>query len=165
LSSRPHPFRPLSGAAILVGCLLAGPVTVPAQQSASYVMDRVTATASAHRLSSASFDLSVTVAQEGPVGSVSFCNGGFLQSTGFWSVLGEHPAPVKLRVAWSTSYGAEIELTWSGSAPSFDVYRSDAPESIVNGANLTATTTGCETTDTPPAEPSILYYLVVPGGG
>ena len=125
-------------------------------------MDRVTITAAAARLASTSFDLNVTLAQEGPVGSVSFCNNGFLVSTGFWSFLGNYPPPVGLSVRLNEFDPDSIDLTWSGSAASFDVYRAEAPESIVDVLNLLTTAGECAAKDTPPGDRQVLYYLVVP---
>ena len=129
-------------------------------ESASFVMSRVTLSATAQRASSAGFETSVTLAQEGPVGAASFCNGGFTQNVGFWSILGAAPVPLVLRAARN---GSDVDLNWTGSAFSFEVYRSDSPVAVVAGPNLATTTPACADTDSPP-DVEIVYYVVIPAG-
>mgnify|MGYP001825950872 CR=1 FL=1 len=162
LVRRPVFLRSLSSAAILLGGLLLDPSTLKAQRSANYAMERVTVSASASHLESASFGLDVTLAQEGPVGSLSYCNVGYLQSTGFWSVLGEHPAPIVLEVNRNELVPEGVDLAWTGSAALFDVYRAELPSSVADLPNLMTTTKDCVMGDIPPLEPDVLYYLVVP---
>ena len=159
--------RPRTGRATVrvVALLLSafGFAAASAQQSASFRVDRVTLAAGAGPISSASYVTTITIAQEGPVGSVSRCNDGFLQSTGFWSVLGESPVPVWLLVDKDDSDPPEVELTWSGSSSLFTLYRSGVAESLIDPLNVLLTTPECAVTDAPPAAP-ITFYLVSPTG-
>ena len=150
---------------IQIAVLLAAAVATPgfAQESASYVMDRVTMSAAAQRASSTNFDISVTFGQEGPVGSASLCNQGYVQNFGFWSVQGYSPVPLVLRATRNTADSSDVDLIWTGSASSFEVYRSTAPSGIIDPPNLAAVTPACSATDSPPTA-TIVYYLVVPAG-
>lgn len=135
-----------------------------AQESASFVMDRVTVSATASHAASAGFDMALTFGQEVPVGSASLCNVGFLQTLGFWSVLGTQDAPIRLLVDHATD-PAEVELQWTGSSDSFTVYRSDLPDTVVEPPNVALITPACAATDAPPVAVDIVYYLVLPTGG
>jgi hypothetical protein len=128
-------------------------------------MDRVTVSATASHAASARFDLAVTFGQEVPVGGASLCNVGFLQTLGFWSVLGPQDAPIQLQVNHGATDPAEVELLWTGSSDSFTVYRSDLPENVVGPPNVALVTPVCAATDAPPVEVDIVYYLVLPTGG
>ncbi len=148
-----------SAVAAVISTLIVGPGL--AQESANYRMERVTIGAAAQRVSSSTFDMSATFAQQGPVGAASLCNQGFVQNTGFWSILGYSPAPVVLRAARSVVDPADVDLTWTGSASSFELYRSVFPNDVVDPPNLAAITAECGVTDSPPTV-TIVYYLVVP---
>lgn len=136
-----------------------------AQESASFVMNRVSISATASHATSARFDLALTFGQEVLAGSASLCNVGFLQTLGFWSVLGSQDAPIQLQVSHGATDPAEVELQWTGSSDSFTVYRSDLPESVVGPPNVALITPVCAATDAPPVEVEIVYYLVLPTGG
>jgi hypothetical protein len=127
-------------------------------------MDRITIAGGAAMSASASYDSSITFSQEGPAGSVSFCNNGFGQGTGFWSVRGMSPVPVRLQVAHDPLDADTLDLRWSGASPTFELYRAVLPSNVLDPAHLTATTTDCATLDTPPTEPDFIYYLIKPVG-
>jgi hypothetical protein len=135
---------------------------VRSQESPSFVMDRVTVSAIAARTSSARFDLAVTFAQEVPVGGASFCNAGFVADLGFWSLLGGGRAPILLTVDHSPMAPEDVDLRWTGSAETFGVYRSSMPEDIALPSSLTRTTSECSAPDSPPVEPAVIYYIVIP---
>jgi hypothetical protein len=128
-------------------------------------MDRVTVSAAASWSTSTRFDMAVTLGQEGPVGGASLCNVGFVQTLGFWSVLGHADAPILLQVNHGAAHPASVELQWSGSSDSFTLYRSDLPDTVVAPPNVALTTPECSATDAPPAEVDLVYYLVLPTGG
>ena len=135
-----------------------------AQSSSSFVMERVTIAAEAGQASSASFVLLATLAQEGPVGSASLCNSGHVHSLGFWSILGgDAPPDTLLSVRHNPLDPAAVDLFWSGSSPTFDVYRATAPTAVAEPFNVVATTSSCTATDAPPDD-LIIYYLVLPSG-
>ena len=132
-----------------------------AQESANFRLDRITFAAGVRPVSSANYATTITIAQEGPVGSVSRCNDGFLQSTGFWSVLGESPAPVWLNVDKNDVDPTQVDLGWSGSSSQFSVYRAEFADSLLEPFNVLLTTSDCTVTDAPPSVP-ITFYLVRP---
>jgi len=134
-----------------------------AQESASFVMSRVTLSATGAVSSSAHFDTRVTFGQEVPVGAASICNDGYHQSAGFWSLLGDQPVPTLLVATADAMTPGGVILSWTGSATEFDVYRADAPDSVVDPMNLSQTVFVCTTSDSPSFEP-IIYYMVAPGG-
>jgi hypothetical protein len=134
-----------------------------AQSSASFVMDRVTVTSAAEPSASASFSMALTFAQEGPVGSISRCNDSFVQNTGFWSILGETPVPVILRVARDGSDPTLPALSWSGSSSEFTLYRAVMAQGVVDPLNSVLVTATCAAIDTPPPA-AVVFYLVEPTG-
>src|SRR5215831_11834539 len=86
-------------AAIVPTLFAASPAA--AQESPSYVMNRITLTGGSQTLDSPSFEATVTIGQEGPAGAASVCNASWTDSLGFWSLLGDLPVPVVLTVASS----------------------------------------------------------------
>jgi hypothetical protein len=134
-----------------------------AQESASFRLDRITFAAGAGPVTSANYATTITIAQGGPVGSVSRCNDGFLQSTGFWSVLGESPAHVWLNVDKNDVDRTQVDLNWSGSSSQFSIYRAEFADSLLEPFNLLLATSDCALTDAPPPAP-ITFYLVLPTG-
>ena len=157
------PKQSLAGGAVavIVSTVIVGPGL--AQESANYVMERITIAAAAQQSSSPSFDMNVTFGQEGPGGSASSCNQSFVQNTGFWSIQGYSPVPVVLRAARSVVDPSDVDLTWTGSTSSFEVYRSAFPNDVLDPLNLATITPECAVTDSPPTV-TIVYYLVVPIG-
>ena len=98
------------------------------------------------------------------MGSVSTCNDGFFQSTGFWTVLGNRSVPIYLSVIQVAGSPEEVGLSWSGSADSFDVYRSENRDDVLDPIHLEQSLTACFTSDAPPVVPGVFYYLVVEAG-
>jgi hypothetical protein len=156
-------LRVALGAAIGLLFLASATPMASAQESASFRLDRITFTAAAEPVSSANYATTITIAQEGPVGSISRCNYGFLQSTGFWSILGESPAPVWLTVDKNGADPTQVDLGWSGSSSQFSLYRAESADSLAESYNLLTTTPDCALTDAPPSVPLTLY-LVRPTG-
>jgi hypothetical protein len=150
------------GAAIAAAAILALIRVSPAaaQESPSYVMQRITLAAGSQTLSSASFDATATVGQEGPVGAASVCNASWTSSVGFWSLLGDLPVPVVLTVAPHPSDPQAVVLSWSGNAPQFQVYRGFTPASLVSPGNLEQTVNVCSADDPNVGPISPLYYDV-----
>jgi len=149
-------------AAILALVFAVAP-TLQAQSSATYRMDRVTVASAAESSSSLNYSIAVTFAQEGPVGSLSRCNDGFLQSTGFWSVLGEVPVPVLLHVSRDTVDPKQPSLVWSGSSSEFTIYRATMAQGLVDPFNETLVTSDCQAVDAPPPA-AVTFYVVQPTG-
>lgn len=160
--SRPWPSV---HAIILVSAFLVpasiGPA--PAQESASFVMGRVTLAATGTVSASPSFVMRLTLGQAGPVGAVSRCNDGYHQSAGFWSVLGDRPVPTLLLVTKDPGNPGGVFLNWTGSASQFDLYRSSAAGSLLDPESLVGSVFGCTRADLPPDTPRT-YYQVIPSG-
>ena len=134
-----------------------------AQESANFKLERMTLAATSGPATSANYATTITFAQEGPAGSLSRCNDGFLQSTGFWSVLGESPVPVRLTLGRNAADRTHPDLVWSGSSSEFTVYRATVPMSIIDPFNELVVTSLCATTDAPPPA-ATTFYLVSPTG-
>jgi hypothetical protein len=135
-----------------------------AQDSAHFSLEGVTVTAGAADAASAHFDLSVTVAQLEPAGAASFCNDGFgivLGGAPFTEAL---PVPNHLIVLRDSGNPAHTDLSWSGAAASYEVYRSPSASDLTAHGNLLTTSTGCLVVDTDPFVGPIVYYAVVPAG-
>ena len=149
-------------AMLLPGAFSAGAV---AQESASFVMERVTLSATASQAASTSFDMAVSFGQEVPVGSASLCNVGYLQTFGFWSVLGFQDAPTRLSVAHGLEGPEGVELTWTGSSDSFTLFRSDQPQDLAQPGNVALVTAACNASDGPPPGIELVFYVVLLSGG
>jgi hypothetical protein len=149
---------------LLIGLSLAA-VSGPAraQSSPRFALERLTIAGTTTEANSARFTMRATLAQEVPVGTAAACNNGYAHSNGFWSVMGDVPAQIVLRANRSATHPSEVDLSWTGSDPSFGIHRSDTPGGVSLPANLIRTTSSCAASDAPPAA-SVVYYLVVPAG-
>ena len=132
-----------------------------AQQSANFSMDRISVTAVANTASSTNFETTVVVGQNSPSGASSFCNTGFINSTGFWSVLGDLPVPIQLRVDKNTDPTA-VDLMWTGADDTFQLFRSTSPVNVTDPTNLQLETPLCDASDTDASGSNILFYNVIP---
>ncbi|HEV8200707.1 MAG TPA: hypothetical protein VGS03_11860 [Candidatus Polarisedimenticolia bacterium] len=135
-----------------------------AQESAHFSLDGVTVTAGAADAASARFALAVTVAELEPSGAASFCNAGFGVILGAGPFTPELPVPNHLIVLRNAVDPAHVDLSWSGTAASYDVYRSQSASTLTSPANHLTTSTGCLVVDTDPFTGPIVYYTVVPAG-
>ena len=131
-----------------------------AQQSSSFKMKRIAVSTLADRLDSPSFRNTVSVSAV--VGSAGVCPSGPATSTGFWSFLGVVSVPVVLHIDKNGVQPRDVELTWTGQADEFDVYRSGFPNGLVSPTNLFLTTGSCSATDTMAKVSEILFYSVTP---
>lgn len=146
---------------LILGALLLAVGGAAGQESTNYDLERLTVTAGAGHASSARFDADITVGQTVPAGAASFCNNGFAVTLGFWSVLGETATSNLLFVNWSQVIADQIDLTWSGATPTFEVYRGASIETLIDPTNLHDITTTCSSTDDLPLPGDIVYYRVI----
>jgi hypothetical protein len=133
-----------------------------AQESASFVNERLEISATTTAASSASFETTLTLAQLSPVGSVSRCNDGFVGTLGFWSLLGHTDVPVRLRVGVGVPDPLTVNLDWSGADPLFRVYRGFAPVDLADPLHLHLETPLCSASDGMADESDLIFYLVTP---
>ena len=162
---RPLPCRsPIVVAGLFAVLAFLGAPNAYAQESASFSLDGVTVTAGATDAASQRFSLAVTVAELEPSGAASFCNAGFGLVLGAAPFTPELPVPNHLIVLRNAVDPAHVDLSWSGTAPSYDVYRSTSSSSLTSAANYLTTSTGCLVVDTDPFTGPIVYYTVVPAG-
>ena len=113
--------------------------SAPAQ--AGFAMKRLALTGVADRLSSPSYNLTVTAVTTG--GATGVCPSGAVASLGFWSVRGPMVVPVRLTVNKSASDAFNVDLSWSGQSSAFEIYRSISPVDLVSPENLFQTTGTC----------------------
>ena len=149
--------RLLAGAA-LVGAVAAG---FGPLEAANYRMERVSVSAAGAVAISPSYQTIVSIGDEAPHGASSFCNNGFVNSLGFWSVRGGFNVPIQLHLGKGTDPG-QIALQWTGAVDSFQLFRSESPVDVSQGDNLLATTSQCTANDSVPFGPPILFYTVTP---
>ena len=133
-----------------------------AQESSTFVMDRVSVSVGAARATSTSFDASITISQESPVGGASFCNTGFVNSIGFWSILGDLPTPILLQMALNETNATDLDLSWTGSADTFEIYRDFSPVAVVAPGNLYLEATDCSTIESDALASDVIFYRIVP---
>lgn len=153
-----HVLRPL--AAILV-VTIAVTGKINAQESASFLIERVSVCSAAGDTASVNYVASLTLGETGPVGAASFCNTGFVVSTGLWSVLGGPTVPIRLYLEHNALDPVAADLTWSGGAAAFDIFRSTSPDNVLEPFHLLETTPTCRSTDPQPIDSGIFFYLVV----
>jgi hypothetical protein len=153
-----------TGAALAVTIVLGFTCSprVQAQESPSFVMERLTLTAGSQTMASASFEATVTLGQEGPAGAASVCNTSWTDSLGFWSLLGDMPVPVVLTVAPNPGDPQAVVLSWSGNTPMFQIYRGFTPASLVSPENLSGTVNVCSADDPNAGPIAALYYDIEP---
>ena len=162
---RPLPCRsPIVVAGLFAVLAFLGAPQAFAQESAHFSLQGVTVTAGASSTASPRFDLAVTVAELEPSGAASFCNAGFGLVLGAAPFTPDLPVPNHLIVLRNSTDPAHVDLSWSGSASSYDVYRSQSASNLTSPANYLTTSTGCLVVDTDPFTGPIVYYTVVPAG-
>lgn len=133
-------------------------VTASAQESASYTLERLSIAGASQTIASARFETSITVGQESPAGAASICNVSWTDSLGFWSIEGDLPVPIVLTVARNPVDPLQIDLSWSGNASLFQVYRDYTPQNLVSLANLERVTALCSATDALAFQSNVIYY-------
>jgi hypothetical protein len=151
--------------AIVVAATLLFAGISPAQESASFRMERVALSASGGAAESARFETRIVLADPGPSGGMaSACGTTWIQTTGFLSILAGGPVPIRLTVTRPSTDPLEVELSWTGTDALFDVRRSFDAGSIGDPASVSTTLAECSATDPDPAENEIIFYLVLPAG-
>jgi len=131
-----------------------------AQQSASYSMERITATAAASMTESPSYESRVLIGPAAPSGASSFCNDGYVNSLGFWAAFGDLPVPIRLRLGKNEGVPNRVELFWTGADGTFGLYRSLSASDILAPGNLRAQTGECSAIDHPSGANVFFYRLV-----
>ena len=140
-------------------CVAAG--AVRAQESTSFRIERVTASASAGFAESINFETRIVVSQNSPSGGMaSECGNGWIQTAGFFSVLASGPVPIWLTVDRASLDPLEIGLSWTGINNTFEVRRSFDPQTINDPSSLQEVVGTCATADPLPTENNLIYYLV-----
>ena len=157
-----HAGRLLSGLSSFALAWLLASSGANAQESDHYVLEGVTVTAGAEAAASARFDLSVVVAALEPTGAASFCNDGFGVVLGGAPLTAPLPVPNHLLVQRNGANPGHVDLTWSGTAATFDVYRGTSPVNLATPGNYVTTSPGCLVIDTDPFTGPIVYYTVIP---
>ena len=158
-----RPGRPLSVAASLLLAWLIAPAALQAQESEHFSLEGVTVIAGAESAAaSARFDLAVSVAALEPTGAASFCDQGFGVVLGGAPFTPDLPVPNHLLVDRNGTDASHVDLTWSGTAGLYDVFRSTSPTNLVSPGNYVTTSPGCLVVDTDPFTGPIVYYSVVP---
>ena len=122
-------------------------------------MKRVSVTGVADRLASTNYRMSVTSEPIG--GATGSCPNGSVNSLGFWSVLGPMEVPMRLMVDKNATHELDVDLSWTGHAPFFDVYRSTSPVNLISPGNLYWTTNYCEDTDEHASSSDVLFYKII----
>ena len=79
--------RKWTGVAIVFALAVLAASNGVAQESTSFSMDRITATAGGQSVSSTNYESTILAVQDSPSGAASFCNSGYVSSLGFFSVL------------------------------------------------------------------------------
>lgn len=158
-----RPGRLLSALPSLLLAWWLAPTVLQAQESAHFSLNGVTVTTGAEEaVSSARFDLSVVVAALEPAGAASFCNDGFGVVLGGAPFTAALPVPNHLLVSRNGGNPAHVDLTWSGTAASYDVYRATSPVNLATPGNYVTTSPGCLVVDSDPFQEPIVYYTVIP---
>ena len=139
--------------------LLAG---ASAQDSTTYSMRYTSVAGGGDTSSSGNYENEVIVSQESPTGVTSFCNSGFVNSLGFWTIPGDVSAAPQLFVMQSPGSPQDVELFWTGQAETFAVYRGLDPMNVVVPTNLIAVPTTCFEFDDQAPTSGVVFYNVIP---
>jgi hypothetical protein len=135
---------------------------VAAQSSAHYVMKRITPSSGAQVSTSPHRKNSIVAGSVSPPGAESFCNTGYVNSLGFWSVQGALPVPIQLNAKRNTlDPTGSVDLMWSGADALYRVYRAFSPQNLLDPANIDRETPACDGTDTRGYQSNIIFYTVV----
>ena len=145
---------------LIIVVSLASHVVGLAQSSSNYSMDRVAFSSAGSSTASPTYSTTVVIGDDSPGGASSFCNSGFVNSVGFWSVLGDLPVPISLQVDKGLAGPDSVSLAWSGNEASFRLYRSSSPVNVLDPGNLTLETMECAGDDT--SSGGLVFYKVVP---
>lgn len=140
-------------------CVVIAFLSVSGTTQAEYEMKRVSVTGVADRLASSNYRMSVTSEPLG--GAAGTCPNGSVNSLGFWSVLGPMAVPMRLTVDKNAAYELDVDLSWTGHAPSFEIYRSTSPVNLISPDNLYWTTNYCDDTDENAASSDVLFYKII----
>ena len=112
-------------------------------------------------MTSTSFNMHVTSA---PVsGTSGICPAGTTASLGFWSFKAQTEVPMLLMLDKTYNAGAgewDVELSWSGLAVQFEIFRNTSPIDLDDPGNLYKTTSLCTDTDQNAGPFQALFYLV-----
>ena len=130
-----------------------------AQESGSFKMKRLTISMVGQRSESLSFKNTVTASET--AGSSGVCPSGTTSTTGFFSLRGTGAVPILLRATHNAIEPQDIDLTWTGQATQFTLYRSTSPENIVAPENLFSSTLVCGETDRGAIGFDFLFYKVI----
>ncbi len=57
-----------------------------------------------------------------------------------------------------------VDLSWTGSASSFEIFRASTADAVPTPPNSLTVTPFCAHTDAPPGTPDIIYYMVLNEG-
>ncbi len=147
-------------AVLVLFLFLSGGTPLVGQQSPNFSMDRISVVATSNASASVNFETAVVIGQDSPSGASSFCSEGFVNSTGFWSVLGDLPVPTILEVGKDSADQNVAELSWSGTEDVFQLYSSNLSTNIFDPANLTIETATCSAEDSQSA--ALIFYSVIP---
>ena len=143
-------------------CLFFGVIallTVWGTVQAEYEMKRVSVAGVAGRLTSASYEMSVTAVPIG--GAAGVCPSGSVNSLGFWSIKGPAKVPVRLMMSRNEIDANDVDLFWTGQSTVFEVYRSTSPIDLVSPNNLYRTTGQCDNTDDKAELFDLLFFKVI----
>ena len=147
--------------ALLLSCVLICGGALPLHADpVTYVMTRMTTGAGAATMASSGYQTTLLVAQASPQGAGSACNSGSIDSFGFWSVLGDLPVPIILRVQRNGADPDAIDLAWTGTDSDFQVCRDVTPQNIC--AHPYAFTTDCHYTDPGATAADAVFYSIIP---
>jgi hypothetical protein len=146
--------------ALAVSTLLALPAL--AQSSAHYSVKRSAVVSGAAALSSSNFRNNATGPQYAVSGGSSFCNTGRRNEMGFWSVSGQTLVPIVLTTKKNPSDPLDVDLSWSGTAATYQFFRAYTPTDVLNPGNLEFETNQCSTTDLFAFQSPRVFYSVIP---
>lgn len=129
-----------------------------AQESASFKMKRLTVVTLADRLSSESYGNTITASEA--IGSAGVCPSGTATGLGFFSLLGLGEVPILLTVRKNQLNADHVDLSWTGQAAGFQLYKSASPVNVASPGNLLVATSLCAATDSVATGSEIAFYLV-----
>lgn len=149
--------------AVTVVVVAAANLAASAQSSSpSFILQQSTLSISGEATTSSSFRLTASVGQELTVGTSSSTE--IVLQSGFFSFVGSGLVPVVLTVGKNNANPGNVDLSWSGNNPPYDVYQSTVCSDVFGSFLDTAPNNGLPDVN-PPAVTLVCYNVLATAPG
>jgi hypothetical protein len=141
---------------------LSAPVAHAQSSSVSYVLQQSTTNDGGEVSDSAGYRLAASLGQEATIGTSSSVS--YVLQSGFWSFVGSGLVPVILMVDKNAGTPGNVDLTWSGNNPPYDIYQATDCTSVFSRLFDTSVTNEYPNI-TPPGDDLVCYNVLATAPG